>query len=108
MPTRLGVSEAVLADFCLNNHIRKLALFGSVLREDFSAESDIDMLVEFEPGQTPGFAFFRVQDELSQLFGRKVDLNTPGFLSDYFRDRVVTEAVVLYNPPEKIIASESL
>lgn len=108
MPTRLGVSEAVLADFCLNNHIRKLALFGSVLREDFSAESDIDMLVEFEPGQTPGFAFFRVQDELSQLFGRKVDLNTPGFLSDYFRDRVVTEAVVLYNTPEKIIASESL
>lgn len=96
MPTHLGISEAVLADFCLNNHIRKLALFGSVLREDFGADSDIDMLVEFEAGQVPGFAFFRIQDELSQIFGRKVDLNTPGFLSDYFRDRVIAEAIILY------------
>jgi predicted nucleotidyltransferase len=82
--------------FCQRHHIRKLALFGSVLRADFGPESDLDVLVEFEPGHTPGFAFFDVQDELSALIGRKVDLNTPNFLSDYFRDQVLAEAAVLY------------
>lgn len=96
MLANIAIAEDRLADFCRKNHIRKLALFGSILRQDFKADSDIDVLVEFEPGKAPGFAFFRIQDELSQLFGRKVDLNTPGFLSEYFRDQVVAEATVLY------------
>lgn len=81
-----------LEDFCGRNHIRKLAFFGSVLRDDFGPNSDIDVLVEFEPGKTPGFAFFGMQEELSEILGHKVDLNTPGFLSKYFRDQVILEA----------------
>lgn len=88
-------SETISA-FCTRHHIRRLALFGSVLREDFRADSDLDVLVEFEPGHTPGWAFFGMQEELSELLGRKVDLNTPGFLSRYFRDEVLKEAVVAY------------
>ena len=75
-----------LAEFCRRHHIRKLAFFGSVLREDFRPDSDIDVLVEFEPGRTPGLAFFSMQDELSELLGRLVDLNTRHCLSPYFRD----------------------
>lgn len=85
-----------IADFCRRHHIRKLALFGSVLRDDFTPESDVDVLVEFDPGHTPGLAFFSMEDELSQLLGRKVDLNTPKFLSRHFRDRVLQQAVVQY------------
>lgn len=88
-------SEAV-AVFCQRHHIRRLALFGSVLRDDFGAESDLDILVEFDEGHTPGLAFFGMEEELSALLGRKVDLNTPGFLSRYFRDDVLKEAVVAY------------
>lgn len=71
-------------------------MFGSVLRPDFRADSDVDILVEFEPGHTPGLAFFRMQQELSELLGREVDLNTPACLSRYFRDEVLGEAEVLY------------
>ncbi len=85
-----------IADFCRRNHIKRLALFGSVLTDDFGPESDLDVLVEFEPGKTPGWEFFDLEDELSEMIGRKVDLNTPGFLSRYFRDRVVAEAEVVY------------
>jgi hypothetical protein len=85
-----------VAEFCRRNGIRRLALFGSVLRDDFGPESDIDVLVEFEPGRTPGFAFFGLQDELSAMLGRTVDLNTPMCLSKYFRDEVLREAEVLY------------
>ena len=92
----ITISEVVLADFCGRHHIRKLALFGSVLRDDFTPDSDIDVLVEFEPGHTPGLAFFAIQEELSGILGREVDLNTYDFLSQYFRDRVVSEATVLY------------
>ena len=81
-----------LADFCRRHHIRRLALFGSVLRDDFGPHSDIDILVEFEPGQVPGFRMVDLEDELSALVGRKVDLHTPASLSKYFRDRVVREA----------------
>ncbi len=72
--------------FCRTHHIRRLSLFGSVLRADFSDASDIDVLVEFEPGHVPGLAFFGMEMELSEILGRKVDLNTPRFLSPYFRD----------------------
>jgi predicted nucleotidyltransferase len=76
--------------------VRRLALFGSILRDDFRPDSDIDVLVEFEPGATPGFGFFGMQDELSGILGRKVDLNTPQCLSKYFRDEVLREAHALY------------
>jgi predicted nucleotidyltransferase len=85
-----------IVEFCRKHHIKKLAIFGSVLRDDFRADSDIDVLVEFAPGQTPGLAFFAMQDELSTILGRKVDLNTPQCLSRYFRDKVLREAVEQY------------
>ncbi len=93
---KLRVPRKKLEDFCRRNHIRKLAFFGSVLRDDFGPDSDVDVLVEFEPGKTPGFAFFGMQEELSEILGRKVDLNTPGFLSKYFRDQIIREARVEY------------
>ena len=82
--------------FCRKHHIRRLAVFGSALRDDFTPQSDIDVLVEFEPGQTPGFGFIRIQDELSQMFGRNVDLSTPQCLSKYFRHEVLAEARDVY------------
>lgn len=86
-----------LADFCRRNHIRRLSLFGSVLRDDFKADSDIDVLVEFEPGHVPGLRFIRLQDELSTLFdGRPVDLVTPKFLNHRIRDEVLRTAQVQY------------
>ena len=96
MAARITVDRARLAALCRRHHITKLALFGSVLRDEFRPDSDVDVLVEFESGHTPGFAFFAIEDELSQLFGRKVDLNTPGFLSRRFRDAVAAEAEVQY------------
>lgn len=93
---RIQVPQEALADFCRRNHIQKLAFFGSVLRDDFGPESDVDVLVEFEPGRTPGLAFFRMEEELAQILGRRVDLNTSGFLSPYFRERVIAEAEVRY------------
>jgi predicted nucleotidyltransferase len=74
-------------------------LFGSVLRKDFSVGSDVDILVEFEPGQVPGLAFFSMEKELSEIVGEKVDLNTPQFLSPYFRDQVLSEAETQYVAP---------
>jgi predicted nucleotidyltransferase len=89
--------QATLADFCLRHHIRRFAFFGSVLRPDFGSHSDIDVLVEFEPGKTPGFAFFAIQDELTTLLGRQVDLHTPNSLSPYFRKQVEATADVQYS-----------
>ncbi|HEY8751729.1 MAG TPA: nucleotidyltransferase family protein [Tepidisphaeraceae bacterium] len=80
-----------VAAFCRRHHIRRFALFGSILREDFRPDSDIDVLVEFEEGHIPGFAFFELERELSELLGRRVDLNTPGFLSPHFRDQMQVE-----------------
>jgi predicted nucleotidyltransferase len=96
---RIAIPAERLAEFCRRHHIRKLSLFGSVLRDDFRPESDVDVLVEFEPGHTPGLAFFGMQDELSEILGRRVDLNTAGFLSPYFRDEVLAEADMLYESP---------
>ena len=92
----VSVPLSEIESLCRRHHIRRLALFGSVLRDDFRPDSDVDVLVEFEPGRTPGFKFWDVEDELTELFGRKVDLNTPGCLSRYFRERVQREAQVLY------------
>jgi uncharacterized protein len=93
---KITVPQEQIAEFCQKHHIRKLALFGSVLREDFCPESDVDVLVEFEPGRTPGLAFISIQDELSKMLGRPVDLNTPLCLSKYFRDEVLAEAEAIY------------
>jgi uncharacterized protein len=89
---RIHIPEKRIEEFCKKHNIRRLALFGSVLRDDFALDSDVDVLVEFEPGTRIGLRFFTLQEELSQILGRHVDLNTPGFLSKYFRDRVVEEA----------------
>ena len=85
-----------IADFCQRYHITKLALFGSVLREDFRVDSDVDVLVEFDPEHIPGWEFVSMQDELSTLFGRAVDLHTYASLSRHFRDKVVASAQVIY------------
>jgi predicted nucleotidyltransferase len=92
----IEIPREKIAEFCKRHHIRKLSLFGSVLRDDFHPDSDIDVLVEFEPEHVPGLGFFAMQDELSELLGRPVDLNTPNFLSPYFRDEVKAQALVQY------------
>lgn len=89
-------SEPELAAICLRYGVRRLSAFGSVLRSDFSPESNIDLIVEFEEGRKPGLAFFRLEAELSALFGRRVDLNTKASLSPYFRDRVLFAARDLF------------
>ena len=96
LQSNLGISHEQIVQFCRRHHIHRFMLFGSILREDFSPDSDVDVLVEFEPEHTPGLAFFAMQDELSTLLGHKVDLNTPRCLSRYFRDAVLREAQVLY------------
>ncbi len=93
---RPQIDRARIADFCRRHRIRRLALFGSVLRDDFGPDSDLDILVEFDPGATPGFAFFAIERELSALLEWKVDLNTQGFLSRHFREHVLLEAQDLY------------
>ena len=96
MNKNIVIPKDKVADFCRRHHIRRLAVFGSALHDDFAPDSDIDILVEFEHGHVPGFEFFAIQDKLSQLLGRKVDLNTEGFLSRYFRDQVKQQAEVQY------------
>lgn len=93
---QIEVPREKLADFCRRHHIRRLSLFGSVLRDDFGPESDIDVLVEFEPGHVPGFAFIALETELSEILKRKVDLNTPNSLNHLFRNRVLREAEAQY------------
>jgi len=86
-----------IADFCRRHHIRKLSLFGSVLRDDFRPDSDIDVLYEFEPGHTVGFEIFRIEGELSRLFGgHKVDMVPEKYLNPRLRDRILASAQVQY------------
>lgn len=95
---RMNIPREKIAKFCKQNYICKLSLFGSVLREDFSPDSDVDVLVEFKPGRGPGFfGLARMERELSAILGgRKVDLRTPQELSRYFRDEVLLSAEVQY------------
>ena len=92
----IDIPQEQIANFCREHHIRRLSLFGSVLRNDFAVESDIDMLVEFEAGHIPGLAFFSMQRDLSELMGRQVDLNTKNDLDPSFRRAVLNEAQVVY------------
>ena len=96
MTARIDVPYGQIADFCKRRHVKRMALFGSVIRDDFTDASDVDVLVEFEPGRTPGLAFFAMEQELSDLLGRKVDLNTEDWLGRYFRQGVLDEAEVIY------------
>ena len=98
--TDLSVVNAALRDLCRKYHIRSLRVFGSVLDGTNRLLNDIDILVEFEPGRTPGFAFARIADELSDLLGAPVDLHTEASLSKYFRGQVVQGAQVLYAEEE--------
>lgn len=96
-PMKPLVPKEEIAEFCRRNYIRRLSLFGSVLRDDFRPDSDIDVLVEFEPGHVPGLRFVRLQDELSSIFGgRSVDLVTPKFLNHRIREEVLRSAEVQY------------
>ncbi|MBN2034540.1 MAG: nucleotidyltransferase family protein [Deltaproteobacteria bacterium] len=94
----INIPKDEIADFCRRNHIRTLSLFGSALRDDFGSNSDIDVLVEFEEGKAPSFfKLFDMEDELSALLGeRRVDMRTPEDLGRYFRQRVLSEALVQY------------
>jgi predicted nucleotidyltransferase len=97
----IRVTKDKIAEFCQRHSIRKLAFFGSVLRDDFRPGSDVDVLVEFIPGAAVGFfKLYDLEQELSQILeGRKVDINTPKSLSKYFRDKVLAEAEVQYVQP---------
>jgi predicted nucleotidyltransferase len=97
MSQNLVIDRQALSAFCRRHHIARLALFGSVLRDDFRADSDVDILVEFLPGHVPGLRFVTIERELSELLqGRRVDLVTPKFLTPRIRDRVLTAAETLY------------
>jgi len=97
MLAQITLDRERLADFCRTNRILRLALFGSVLRNDFRVDSDVDVLVEFEPGVRIGLiGLAQLELDLSELIGRTVDLNTPGGIHRRFRDQVLAEAEVVY------------
>ena len=100
---RIDIPREKIAAFCRRNGIKRLALFGSVLRDDFTSESDVDVLVEFEPDRTPGLKFITMQDELSEIYGRRVDLHTfrgvesnPNWL---LRKEILDSAEAVYEQP---------
>ncbi len=99
MPARIDIPTEQIAEFCQRNRVRRLALFGSVIRDDFTPESDVDILVEFEPGYAAGFVFFQMRRELTTMLGREVDMHTAASLSPYFRQEVLDEAEEIYVAP---------
>jgi len=90
--TMPNLNREKIAAFCRRHHTRRLALFGSVLRDDFGPDSDVDVLVEFEPGARVGWDFITIQDEFAELFGRPVDLLTPGCIRPAYRDEILSSA----------------
>jgi uncharacterized protein len=97
-PPHITVTHEMLREFCQRHHIRRLALFGSVLRDDFTPQSDIDVIASFEPGEPVGFIRLgTVEAELSDLLGRPVDLNLQESLDPAFKERVLAEAETLYD-----------
>jgi hypothetical protein len=96
---RLGINipREKLSDLCRRHHIRRLSLFGSVLRDDFAPESDVDMLVEFQPGHTPGWEIVDIEQDFSRLFGgRRVDIVNPKYINPYLRALILQNAVLQY------------
>ncbi len=103
--TAVAIPRREIADCCLRHHIRRLSLFGSILREDFRTggdqSSDVDVLVEFLPGHTPGWEIVDIESELSRLFGgRKVDMVNPKYLNRRLKDRILADARPLYEAPD--------
>ena len=96
MSFEIKASRKDIERLCERYHVERLAVFGSALREDFGPGSDVDVLVEFEAGRTPGLGFVRLQRELSELLGRRVDLHTYRSLSRYFRDKVLGQSKAFY------------
>ena len=97
MPAQISIDDKKIADFCLQNHIQKLSLFGSVLRDDFGPDSDVDVLVEYQPGNSVGFRIIDMEEELSHLFGgRKVDIVNAKYLNPRMRDKVLAGAEMHY------------
>jgi predicted nucleotidyltransferase len=97
-PLPIAIPQDQISDFCRRHNIHKLSLFGSVLRQDFTPDSDVDFLVEFVPGKTPGYlGLAGMEIELTEIIGRKADLRTPQELSPYFREEVLREAVLQYD-----------
>jgi len=95
--TALEIDTSVISDFCRRNHIQRLSLFGSTLRGEQTAASDVDLLVQFDPEHIPGyFRLVAMEEELSAIFGRKADLRTPQELSRHFREEVLHNARPLY------------
>lgn len=101
MAARIQIDRKRVEAFCRKNLIRKLSFFGSVLREDFRPDSDVDVLVQFEPGAVVGFfELYDIEQELSEILGgRKVDIHTPDGLSDYLRERIMEDAEDQYVEP---------
>ena len=98
LKAKIKIPREKIVSFCKANRIQKFALFGSVLREDFGPSSDVDVLVEFAPDARVGLiGLAALEIKLSEILGRKVELNTPGFLSRYYRDRILSEAEVQYD-----------
>ena len=97
---KIDIPKDKIAAFCRRNHIRRMALFGSVLRDDFTPESDVDVLVECEPGQTPGLEFITMQDELSAILGRQVDMHTFGGIESsrnwLLREEIINSVEAVY------------
>jgi predicted nucleotidyltransferase len=97
MSPHISIDRDEVSAFCQRHHIARLALFGSVLRDDFGPNSDVDVLVEFQTGHVPGFNFISIERELSRLLhGRRVDMVTPKFLNHRIRDQVLSSAESLY------------
>lgn len=93
----IEIAEAIIGDFCRRHGIRRFSLYGSILRDDFGPDSDIDVLVEFEPGQVAGLLqMAEMESELTSILGRKTDMRTPAELSRHFREEVIREARVQY------------
>ena len=97
MTAHLQIDTDKLADLCRQYHVRKVAVFGSALRDDFGPDSDVDLLVEFEQGQTPGWEIVDIQQEFSRLFGgRRVDIANPKYLNRHLKERILRSAAVQY------------
>ena len=97
VPKNIPATETQINEFCRRHHIRKLAFFGSVLGRDFRPDSDVDVLVEFEPGHTPGWNVYDIEQELSQLCGgRRIDMVNPKYINRWLKDIVLTTAEPAY------------
>ena len=99
MPARIPIPTEEIAEVCRRHRVRRMALFGSVIRDDFTPQSDVDVLVEYEPGHAGGFEFFQMRRELMAMLGREVDMHTAASLSPYFRQEVLDEAEEIYVAP---------